>query len=129
MEKRKNALGMYAVLIASLIGLSVQLAGNAQSTGVYQQCNVVRTIWKNAQSLKVKITATFRDECHEPEDVGTVTVYDGAGNKVGPPLTFGKGFDVTAALEVPPQGRIDYICASHSGLDEKKCFSETHPNP
>jgi hypothetical protein len=93
-----------------------------------QKCAVKSTIWTNAHSETITVTGTFKDDCHEPEDQGEVSIFDKSGTQVGTTLTFSKGYPISVPLTVPSQGHIEYLCRSHSSTQELQCkYTITEP--
>ena len=69
------------------------------------------------------VKLTLSDKCHEPDDKGTVTVYDQSGQLLKTDV-FSKDYSpVTISENVPPHGRIDYVCQPSSVDGEQKCES------
>jgi hypothetical protein len=109
------------VIVSALLSLCLGQAPNAPNA---QQCGRTQTIWTNQKAETVTVTARFTDNCHEPEDMGNVTVYDQAGVQFGKAFKFSKGFAVTVSLDVPSNGRIDYICHPSAVQGENNCISQ-----
>jgi hypothetical protein len=108
-------------IVIALLSLCLGQTPNAPNP---QQCGRTQTIWTNHKAETATVTARFTDNCHEPEDMGTVTVYDQAGVQFGKAFKFSKGFAVTVSLDVPSNGRIDYICHPSAVQGEKNCISQ-----
>ncbi len=96
-----------------------------RTTGVKSQvCAVKKTIWTNSGDKAIVVSAKFKDNCHEPEDQGEVSIFDHSNNQVGTTFKFSKGYWVTVPLTIPAQGHIEYLCHSNSSMQELQCMYE-----
>jgi hypothetical protein len=119
----KNArIRLVSSTLCFVVGISLIVGATPQGS-VPQQCGKVRTIWTNSKPDPMTVVLTLTDKCHEPEDKGTVTVYDQSGTAVQTG-SFSKDLSpVTLSRDVPPHGRIDFICSPSAIAGEQNCES------